>query len=379
MIQIIDKVKCCGCNACIQICPKHCITQYEDNEGFVYPNVDMRKCVQCGLCRKVCPILHLNKRGTQYRISYAAKSKDDSLRLNSSSGGIFSVLAKVIIQHNGKVYGAKFTDDNHVTHFGVSKYEEISLFNGAKYVQSNTNITYIEVESYLKLGIEVLYSGTPCQIAGLKTFLRKDYENLYTIELICHGVPSYKVFSEFLKEQSFDNNLQILSFRDKRFGWTNYCMSFKYKNIRSNENIRYILNKDNIFMKSFLSDLYLRPSCYLCFFKNNRSGADITLGDFWGIQEVLPNFYDEKGISAVLINTFKGRVLFDLIKKDILYTEVNYQDIYRKNNSLEKNAYLHPWRDYFFRRLGKEPFSAIIYKIQHPSVWMRVVRKFMSC
>lgn len=378
MVEVINKKNCVGCNACVQICPKHCIKPYEDKEGFLYPKVDVKKCIQCNLCHKVCPMLHIKTGTSQFSICYAAKSKNETLRLRSSSGGIFPIFAKVIIDQVGIVYGARFTSDWRVVHCGISTKDEVSLLMGAKYIQSNTKETYHEVEENLKAGNIVLYSGTPCQIAGLKVFLKKDYNNLYAIEVICHGVPSYKVFREYLKSIFCENNkIQSISFRDKKFGWINYSLSLRKKSL-FDEEVRYIPNKDNVFMKYFIDDLYLRPSCYSCPFKKSRSGADITLGDFWGIQDVLPDFYDEKGVSAIIVNTLKGEYLFQLIKEDILYHKVDYSDILRKNKSLEESAEKHPWRDYFFKRLEQDSFVEILNKIQHPSILMRVVRKIKT-
>lgn len=199
MIDIIQKQDCCGCEACVQICPKGCMCMVEDTEGFLYPQVDKSVCVNCGLCEKVCPVIHQNKSRTPLKV-YAAKNMDEEVRLKSSSGGIFTLLAESVIKRGGVVFGAKFDDEWMVVHDYTDNIEGVAAFRGSKYVQSIIGNAYRKVEQFLKSGRMVLFTGTPCQIAGLKKYLRKEYKKLLAVDLVCHGVPSPKVWQMYLEE-----------------------------------------------------------------------------------------------------------------------------------------------------------------------------------
>lgn len=377
MLNIKDKTKCTGCYACAQICPKKCIQMHEDVEGFKYPIVDMTECIKCSMCIKTCPVLNNKHQEKKTIASLAVKRIDDTLRLKSSSGGVFSVIAEYFILHGGVVFGASFTKEWSVKHIKAENISDLQSLIGTKYIQSEIGDTYKEVQQELKGGKKVLFTGTPCQIAGLYSFLKKDYLNLYTIDLICHGVPSFKVFNEFLKEQCGQKKIIDISFRDKKAGWTKYNLVLVTIDEGKKKYLRYAPDK-NIFMKNFISNLYLRPSCHNCSFKYNRSRSDITLGDFWGIEQIAPDFYDEKGVSAVLVNSISGQKIIDRIKDDIFIKKVSYKDILYKNRSLVVSSSVHAWRDYFFQNLGYLPFSQIIKNIEYPSIQMRVRRKFRS-
>ena len=199
MIEIKDKKDCCGCSACVQRCPKQCITLKEDNEGFLYPIVDKKTCIDCGLCEKVCPILHQGEPQKPLKV-YAAKNLNEEIRRQSSSGGIFTLLAEQVIQEGGVVFGARFDENWEVKHDYTETIEGLAVFRGSKYVQSRIEDNYKKAEEFLKQGRKVLFSGTPCQIAGLKRFLRKEYEELLTVDFVCHGVPSPGVWRKYLKE-----------------------------------------------------------------------------------------------------------------------------------------------------------------------------------
>ena len=238
MINIEDKKKCCGCSACVQRCPKQCISLQEDEEGFLYPQVDKKICVNCGLCEKVCPVLNPVK-ARKPQVVFAARAIDEKVRLESSSGGVFTVLAELVIERGGVVFGAKFNEKWEVVHAYTESKEGLSAFRGSKYVQSKIENSYKQAESFLKAGREVLFSGTPCQIAGLKLYLRKEYTNLLTVDFVCHGVPSPMVWKDYLEEKirplgvvgkNMVSSLSLkdmpvitgISFRDKRNGWKKY-------------------------------------------------------------------------------------------------------------------------------------------------------------
>lgn len=218
MICLTDKSQCCGCEACRNVCPKQCITLKEDKEGFLYPEINVTTCIKCGLCERVCPMLLQSNKERMPVAVYAAKHKDDNIRLVSSSGGAFTFLAEKVIEQGGVVFGARFDENWQVVHDYVETKSELSLFRGSKYVQSRIGNSYQQVQQFLKSGRLVLFTGTSCQILGLKLFLRKQYDNLLAIDVICHGVPSPKVWKKYLNEVAFGHCSQItdISFRNKK-------------------------------------------------------------------------------------------------------------------------------------------------------------------
>jgi coenzyme F420-reducing hydrogenase beta subunit len=379
MIELKKNEDCCGCAACIQRCPKQCITLKEDYEGFLYPVVNKDKCTDCELCEKVCPVIHQgNTRKPIY--VYAAKNTDEEIRRKSSSGGIFTLLAERIIKEKGVVFGARFDENWEVVHDYVETKENIVLFRGSKYAQSKIRNTYQQAEQFLKARRQVLFSGTPCQIAGLKLFLSKEYDNLLTVDLICHGIPSPKVWQQYISEIAENHLVSMISnplmskkelisainFRDKTYGWKRFCFALQYL-YSNNANKEYTLFieplRKNIFMKGFLQDLYLRPSCYACSSKSLKSGSDITIGDYWGIQTVLPDFDDDKGVSLVMINTTKGEIIYKQLEKESI--ETTYFDASAGNPCIEKSVVIPLGRDVFFKRLNDENVMTLISKLTH--------------
>lgn len=313
MINIKEPKDCCGCNACAQRCPKHCINLQEDHEGFLYPKVDINLCIECGLCEKVCPVINQSIKKEPLQV-FAAINPDEKVRMESSSGGIFTLLAEKVIQENGVVFGARFDENWEVKHDYAETIEGLAAFRGSKYVQSRVEDNYLKAERFLKKGRKVLFSGTPCQIAGLKKFLRKEYDNLLTVDFICHGVPSPKVWRMYLDEicKNYINQgdrkscIKAINFRNKSLGWKKFSFFFKLNPTfirQKNKPIEHLeLFYKNSFMKGFLNDLILRPSCYHCPSKSGKSESDITIADFWGIESLSPNMDDDKGTSLVFIN-----------------------------------------------------------------------------
>lgn len=359
MIKITDKQNCCGCYACYNICPQKCISMQSDDEGFWYPVVDMEKCIDCGLCEKVCPIL--NKKIIENQpVAYACINKDDKIREKSSSGGVFTVIAEKVIANNGVVFGAGFDGEFNVIHSWTDCVEGLSNFRGSKYVQSCIGDTYRQVQDFLKQRLQVLFSGTPCQIAGIRSYLGKDYDNLICLDIVCHGVPSPKVWQiyKMYLEKVYQAKAQRITFRRKNCGWKLYSMSFSFDN-----DIEYSqkLTKD-IFMQGFLKSLYLRPSCYNCKFKTLNRQSDITLADFWGIQNVLPEMDDDKGTSLVFVNSANGKSMFDQIKDKILYKEVDINKAVSYNSSAIKSVEANPEREKFFEELDVLPFDQLVRK-----------------
>lgn len=332
MITVTDKRECCGCGACVQRCPKHCLTMREDEEGFLYPVADASLCIECGLCERVCPVINQGEARDPMQ-AFAAKNPDESVRQQSSSGGIFTLLAERVIGEGGVVFGAKWTEDFSVVHGYAETVEALSSFRSSKYLQSRIGESYIQAERFLKAGRTVLYSGTPCQIAGLRKFLRKEYENLLAVECICHSVPSPRVWQAYLDEKCAQlrwkrDSICRVNFRNKRNGWKGYQFE-----LGNNEGkVHFEAHGCNAYMRGFLSGLYTRPSCHACPAKSLRSGADITLGDFWGIGTLLPEMDDDRGVSCVLVNTAKGRDAYSRIASET--EEVAYADICTWNPAL---------------------------------------------
>lgn len=355
MIHITDKHNCCGCDACVQRCPKHCITMQIDNEGFYYPQVDLEACIHCSLCEKVCPIINQDAPRLPVQC-VAATGKQESIVKNSSSAGIFFLLAERTIQKRGVVFGARFNKVWDVVHSWADTIEGIKPFMTSKYVQSHIGDSYKQAESFLKEGRDVLFSGTPCQIAGLKHFLRKEYDNLLCVDVVCHGVPSPGVWREYLKYAispkgrkntvssllysplSEGEALQIkgISFRDKSLGWKKYSFVLlsSQGESRSEENsvsssYKTIVRQKhyyNLYMKMFLSNLTLRYSCFACPARKGKSGSDILLGDYWGIARYYPELFDQNGVSMALAYTEKGRRLLKSLNlniQDIKYSETS--------------------------------------------------------
>lgn len=403
MIEIKRKENCCGCNSCSQICPKGCIVMKEDKNGFLYPVVDLESCIQCGLCERVCPCINQNTSQKPLKI-YSAINRNEEIRTKSSSGGIFSMLAEKIIEQGGIVFGACFDEKWEVIHDYAETKDGINKFRGSKYVQSRIGDAYVKVKSFLTNNRVVLFSGTPCQISGLKRFLKRDYDNLYTIDVVCHGVPSPLVWREYLRYinkpakrvagkntvLSSLNALPVItgiSFRDKRLGWEKFGFAV-HKNVAygdknsvlpsilaHNSNDYFETLNSNVYLQIFIRNIDLRPSCFNCPSRDGKSGSDITLADFWGIQKFNPEMYDGKGTSMVLIHTHKGEKLFNAIS--CIKSEQEYHEAYYGNRQIEINPSKNYYADKFWKYFHKYGFSKSkdYYMMANPSLRMRIIRK----
>lgn len=373
MIEIINKKDCCGCFACVNSCPKSCIEMLSDNEGFLYPTVDKDKCVDCGLCEKVCPIINKPEMPENKQTALAVINKDETIRLNSSSGGVFSLLASSIIENGGVVFGAALSEDcKSVSHIAVRTLQEIEVLRGSKYVQSKIGSTYKEVKTFLENGKKVLFSGTPCQIWGLYAFLNKEYENLYTCDFVCHGVPSPLVWEKYVKfrEGKSSSETSQVFFRNKKSGWKTYSMQFEFQN-----GVRYAQkNTDDLYLRGFVADLYLRPSCYDCKFKGINRPSNITLADFWGVEKVCPEMYDNKGTSLLILNSDKGKKLFGLISKSTVNKEVDLNTAISFNSAAIKSVAIPKKREDFFADLNNIPAKRVFHKYCKPTAKQKMRR-----
>lgn len=381
MIEITDKSGCCGCEACRSVCPKKCISMESDKEGFLYPKVDLSQCIDCKLCEKVCPVLHPIA-STESPLVYAGINNDLSIRLNSSSGGIFTLIAERIIQQKGVVFGACFDEQWNVVHSYTESEAGLSRFRGSKYVQSRIGDSFIQAKRFLDEGREVLFSGTPCQIAGLKNFLRKPYQNLLTVDLVCHGVPSPKVWQKYLNESacnaynikrrktsfSLTDKINSVSFRSKENGWKKYNIKIEYKNGKKD-----VISADrNIYMNAFLSDLTLRPSCYTCSAKLNHVQSDITLADFWGVDQLHPEIDDDKGCELILVHNNHAQSLLESL--DCQLYEQKMDEVVAYNSSIVYSVKEPVNRNFFYALLNKTYFTFAYKASTSSAILMRIVR-----
>lgn len=377
MINITDKHYCCGCSACSSICPKHCITMQADREGFLYPKVNEADCIDCGLCEKVCHELHPFEERKPQKV-YAAINKDEEVRLKSSSGGIFYLLAEKTIAEDGVVFGARFDEQWQVVIDYAETMEGVKAFMGSKYVQARTETAYTDAKRFLTEGRKVLFSGTPCQIAGLRHFLRKPYDNLLTVDIICHGTPSPKVWGMYLDEVVTAGRKAIndVQFRNKRNGWKAFNFTMEYNKDEKSVSLC-SHHQQNHFMRAFLRDIILRPSCYDCKAKGCSSQSDITIADFWGIQTVFPEMDDDKGTGLVFINTKKGQQSLDY--SQLNFRETTYDRIKPLNPACYRSAAPHPKRDKFFSSLDKNDLVKLINDCTKPTTKQRIVRLLGRC
>ena len=344
MIKITDKAGCVGCGACVNRCPVHCIAMLEDEEGFLYPEVLAERCINCGLCDKVCPVLNLPEQQPVLAV-YGCKNNDDEVRFTSSSGGTFTAIAEDILARGGVAFGAAFDEEWQVHHIAVHNSMELKKLRGSKYVQSSIGGTYSEAEKLLKQGVCVLYSGTPCQIAGLKGFLGREYDNLYTVDVVCHGIPSPLIYRKQLAEveAATGTSIQEVRFRDKNDGWKGGRLIFQTESGAVNKNMR-----ESPYMKLFLSGLSVRPSCPECHYNNQHSSADLTIADYWGVNKQFPEYDDDKGVTLVMVNNEKGQELFENIKSQINYIVTDFSKGAQYNYAITKRTEVHPRRKEFF-------------------------------
>lgn len=345
-VLMIKENECTGCGACFNKCPVPAIQMVENSEGFLFPHINESTCIHCGQCLAVCPVHKVEYQNLNEPECYAACANDD-IRMDSSSGGIFTLAAQYILDQNGYVCGAAYTDNfEKVEHILISDESELSCLRGSKYVQSDMGQNYRKIQEILKDGKLVLFTGCPCQVAGLYKFLGHEYDNLFTIDLVCHGVPSPKVFRRFVQQRKKEYGpIKYLSFRDKRaYGWTvstliNFDNGETYKKYRT----------DSSYMKSFLELMSLRKSCGNCPFAHIPRMGDLTIADFWNIDKYNKEYDDKKGTSMVLINNERGRHLFDLIRWKMILCEKVPLDFAKKNNAqLYASSKLHPRRKRFF-------------------------------
>lgn len=372
MIVLSEKKDCCGCTACVAACPVKCISMHTDEEGFSYASTNKDLCIDCHLCERVCPEFC---RGKQRHIpieTFAAKNRNSTTQLSSSSGGIFPLLAQRTLQRGGKVYGASYDSQWQVRHIAITSVEELPRLMGSKYMQSHMGDCMAEVKSDLEAGREVLFSGTPCQVAGLKRLLRKRYDNLLTIEIVCHGVPSPKVWQEYIKSiNPRQLRVQQVNMRDKSTGWQRYSITIKGEEGKTLVSER---ASHNIYMQGFLAGMFTRPSCFDCPTKGGRSGCDITLGDFWGVRHVVADMFDKRGVSLVMVHTEHGAEALRHI--DMERKDAPYKGALRYNPSIEHSSRESELRHKFWPRFHEVGISAIVELLPaRENVLLRLIKR----
>ncbi len=376
MISVNNKKDCCGCSACVQICPKQCISMKNDSEGFAYPIVDRNVCVECGLCEKVCPILNAIKTGDTVKNTYVGYAGNDIIREKSSSGGIFSLLADEVLNEGGIVFGAAFDDSFMVRHIAADSEKGLERLRGSKYLQSDIGDTFKICKQELDKGRKVLYTGTACQIAGLKSFLKNEYENLIAVDVLCHGVPTSELWKKYLNEQKqkYGSDVYQVSFRKKSTGWKKYSVEIQFANSEKYEKRA----AEDKYMRLFLSDICLRPSCHDCKFKSLERASDITIGDSWGINNYMPEMDDDKGTSVILVHSEKGQAVIDNISKSMNIKKAETEYALPPTADSRKSVAPHMKREKFFELLATGAGIDVLADLLKPSFIHRVKRKIKS-
>lgn len=371
---MIDKVsvqECAICGACINACPVDAISLDKVHLDFRYPQINEDICIHCNRCEKACPILgDKGKPGEGYPVAFAAKSENDPMRMRSSSGGAFYELADQMLRDGGYVCGAVFDDEFHVKHILSNAKENILRMMGSKYAQSDVGYCYREVKDVLEKGCKVLFSGCPCQVAGLRTFLGKEYPNLLLVELICHGIPSDHMLQTYIgmQERKYGTKLTKMEFRNKKKGWHNSSVRMEFENHR----IYSIPYTADAYTIGFLRNITLKSSCYDCHFRNFTAGSDITLGDFWGAEVELPED-DNKGISAILINSGKGMDIID--RCNLALTPANVETVIKYNKNLLCSAALSPQRSLFYASADTNGLEKAIRRYLEESTIQKLKRQ----
>lgn len=354
--------QCTGCAACANSCPKNCITMRRDPEGFLRPTIDSTHCIHCNKCEQSCPLMIPPKHLNTETKAYAAIHGDPQIRLASTSGGVFSLLCEWVLAQGGAIFGATYDDTFSVIHHKITRRSDLDRLRTAKYAQSVIDHTYREAQQLLIQGQYVLFSGTPCQIAGLTSFLKKNYENLILVDLICHGVPSPAVWAYYVAYRSQrDNNGAAptsINMRCKNTGWPQYSVCFNY----NNEFHYTASNTQDPFLRCFIANLCLRPSCYNCAYKGTSRISDFTLGDYWGVWNQLPEYHDEQGTSLVLLHTEKAHKIWETLSP-LHYQEVDIDKALEENPSALVSSNLPHHREYFMTHYANDDFQKLVDKL----------------
>lgn len=377
MISINTKAQCCGCTACVNICHRGCISMIPDEEGFLFPIVDTKKCINCKLCEKVCPMRHQDF-SHEIKRTLCAKHIDNSVRQECSSGGVFALLSEAFVSLGGIVVGCTMDSKLRAMHTFAKTKEDLITFRSSKYVQSDIRGVFQQIKTLLDSGNHVLFSGTPCQVSGLRNFLQKPYINLICIDVLCHGVPSPKLLNDYIsaQEEKTGSRASFISFRCKRHEWKRLHIEIKYKN-----GMDYYKNATyDPYMQLFLSNKSQRSSCFHCPFTTTHRMGDISLGDFWGIGKVYHSFDDNMGLSMVLINSKRGELLFEKIVAKLSVFETQESLAIKGNKVLVENISGEEQRNLFYRDYVEKGYNTAIaqhtyhYNLLH-QMYINTMRK----
>ena len=354
---------CTGCGACFNACKAGALKLCADEEGFCYPKIDASKCIHCNACERACPADKVLP-PEESTNAYYAFANDTDICKNSSSGGLFSLLAAEILRQGGTVFGAGFDEKFRVCHRRIDTKAEIAKLRTSKYVQSDIGLTVREVEAFLKNGKTVLFAGTPCQIAALKQYLKQDYTSLYTQDIICHGVPSPGVWEKYLSEMHGGKEIQSVSFRDKTLGWNSFSMKVTYQDGTA---YRELATMDT-YERAFLANLILRPSCYQCQYKTVARVSDLTLADYWGVETVHPELKDQQGVSLVLTHTEKGERLLRALHTQAEIAPTDLERATKLNHATTHSVRWHRNREAFFKAVEMQPLAPLVKKCLKPTL-----------
>ena len=358
--KTLAKSECCACTACEQACPVNAISFTKDEEGFLYPTINKDKCIDCGLCERVCPVEHPNYSNTETPEVYAAMVKEVEQRKKSSSGGMFYAIASWILNQGGKVYGATMDENHQVKHIGVDNFEDINLLRGSKYVQSDLQQVFADIKKELKAGRWCYFVGTGCQVAGLKSFLRKDYDTLLTSDLVCHGVPSQWLFDQHIKylEEKYKGKVSNYHFRNNE-GWGG-CEIFDLTNHKGKMK-RYKFPSYDLspYLYSFMYGMTSRYSCYECSFARIPRQGDITLADYWGVKEFFPEMDSTYGVSLILANSNKGDKIISLLTEYIELHKSCLEYSSKYNGNLVNKSRIHPSRNFTYRLIHEKGYNYV--------------------
>lgn len=353
-IVIDNKENCTGCTACASVCPKNAIKMVRDEEGFLYPQVDKDKCINCGLCKKVCPLRNKKSKSDYERKAYLFQNKNEVVRAKSTSGGFYTAIGKYVIENNGIVYGASYDEDFKVLHTCAKTLEELGKFRKSKYVQSDLNDIFKEIKKHLDNNILVCFSGTPCQVAGLKSYLNKDYDNLILVDIMCHSVPSplyFEKYKEYILKKMGATKITGIDFRDKRkYGYKYSMMTVETDNGIYSEGI-----DTDPYLRAFFGDYSVRPSCFACKFKTMERVSDITIWDCFNINEIDKEFDDDKGTTRILVQSLKGEKLIKKLK-DVKLKELPVSVATNRVVEMTNSVKYNKRREQFFKDINEDNF-----------------------
>lgn len=386
-LETLSKSECTVCTACVHACPKQCISLAPDEEGFYYPQIDKNVCVNCGVCKKICPVEHPSFENSPSPRVYAAFINDEEERKKSSSGGLFFAIASWIIEQGGVVYGAMIDDRHQVYHIGVETKENLSLLRGSKYVQSALNDTYVEVKKNLQNDRWCYFVGTPCQVAGLKAFLRKDYPKLLTSDLVCHGVPSQWLFDQHIAylEKKYKGKVLDYQFRDnEKWGVCEiFNLTYPKGKMESIKHPSFVLSP---YLYSFMYAMTYRYSCYECKYATIPRQGDITLADYWGVKKFFPEINDTNGVSLILANSSKGQEVLKLFGNRVEFFNSCLSDSAKYNYNLDHRTECPPIRPRVYTLVKEHGYSNSAKTIfKDPHYYSHVIlqhllkNKFFSC